>query len=138
VKKNEKDADSESQSCGRHVRTERRKSLVGLAFLLSHSLREILGDLKWPFVLGALTANTFCIFGAIGLGISLPLPVLSVAGSFLVYLVIVESPIIYFVWRRIKHDDSISRIMSEAYETDGRPIAEKVDEYKALIDKQKS
>jgi len=132
VKKNE-NVDSKSRSRGRHhVSTCRRKSLVELAFLLSHSFKEILGDLKWTFVLGALMANMMGILGAIGLGISLPLPVLSMAGSFLMYLAFIESPIIYYIWRKIQHENDIARIMSEAWEGT-KTTAELVDEYKKLL-----
>lgn len=105
---------------------------------LKRALEELFIVLKWPLVIAGFFLETVCILVAMGLGMSEPLPLISVTGSFIIYLAVFQSPIIYYVWRQIQHEDSMAKVMTEAFETDGKPIEQKVDEYKAICEREQS
>jgi hypothetical protein len=48
------------------------------------------------------------------------------------YWILMESPIIYYVWRRIQHEDSMDRVMSEQWESI-KTTAELIDDYQKLL-----
>jgi hypothetical protein len=54
-----------------------------------------------------------------------------------IWIVIVNLPIIYKVVLRIRHEDSLAKILTEAWETGGKPVEERVQEYKDMLEKEK-
>jgi hypothetical protein len=54
-----------------------------------------------------------------------------------IWIVIVSSPFIYRVALRIRHEDNLVKIMTEAWETRGTPVEERVQEYKDMLEKRK-
>ena len=49
---------------------------------------------------------------------------------------LINSPVIVGVYRRMQTETGLTHTPTEAYETDGTPIPQKVDEYKDLLEKQ--
>jgi len=103
--------------------------------VLVNELRDTLGVTGTiaAFVLYVLFLLPSCFL----LAYTVPIWILPPSIKFWIWIVIVNLPITYFVVLRIRHEDSLAKIMTEAWETKGKPVEERVQEYKDMLEKRK-
>ena len=71
------------------------------------------------------------------LAFTVPIWILPVSIKFWIWIVVVDLPLIYGVILKIRHEDSLAKIMTEAYETSGKPMEQSIQEYKEILEKEK-
>lgn len=113
----------------RHIRYVQRYA-TGACLRIVRSVQDIYDVLKWPVILGLLYLNSMTLLIVMVLAYyTIPLPL---SLGVWPYWLLMESPIIYYVWRRIQHEDSMARVMSENWEGT-KSTDELVDEYQKLL-----
>jgi hypothetical protein len=102
---------------------------------LVNELRDTLGVTSTiaSFMLYAIVLLPSCFI----LAYTVPIWILPPMITLWIWILIVSSPFIYGVVQRIRHEDSLVRIMTEAWETSGKPVEERVQEYKDMLEKGK-
>lgn len=71
------------------------------------------------------------------LAFTVPIWILPASMKFWIWIVIVDLPLIYRVILKIRHEESLAKIMTEAYETSGKPMEQSIQEYKDILEKEK-
>jgi len=103
--------------------------------ILVDELRDTLGVTSTiaSFMLYVIVLLPSCFLFAY----AVPMWILPPSIKFLIWIVIVSIPVIAGVILRIRHEDSLAKIMTEAWETRGKPVEERVQEYKDMLEKEK-
>ena len=100
-------------------------------------LRDIASVLKYPVLLGLFALEAFTVLLAFGVALvtlqhGIFTSWLSAAASW----ALMNSPIIYKVWRKIREEDSKAKIMQEGWEGN-EDTTKAVREYQDLLKKQR-
>jgi hypothetical protein len=103
--------------------------------ILVNELKDTLGVTVTiaSFLLYVIVLLPSCFF----LAYTVPIWILPPWIKFWIWIVIMNIPVITGVVRRIRHEDSLAKIMTEAWETRGKPVEERVQEYKDMLEKEK-
>ena len=103
--------------------------------VLVNELRDALGVTATlaAFMLYTIVLLPSCLI----LAYTVPIWVLPVFINFWIWIAIMSVPIIIGVILRIRHEDDLARVMTEAWETRGKPVEERVQEYKDMLEKEK-
>jgi hypothetical protein len=126
--------DSDSRKRNAHASSTHLKQMI-------RTFLRGLADFKWVYLIGLFTADIIFVVVP-GMVLFLTQPFLWNYAYMATYFCGTQSPLIYLIWRRIQHDDSLAKVMTEAYEQpkdeSGQPktTAALVDEYQRLLPKK--
>jgi hypothetical protein len=103
--------------------------------VLVNELRDVLGVTATiaSFLLYVIVLLPLCFI----LAYTVPIWILPTWIKFWIWIVIMNIPVITGVVLRIRHEDSLARVMTEAWETRGKPVEERIQEYKDMLEKEK-
>jgi MFS-type transporter involved in bile tolerance (Atg22 family) len=113
---------------------------MGIIRRVREGIQDLADVFKWPILLGLFFAEALATLVSVGVILQFTYVsryslIIGYIGGALVWCLF-NSPLLYYVWRRIKEEDSEAKIMSEGWEG-SENIPKAVQNYQELLAKQR-